>query len=238
MENKLIYIAAGLLLGAVVFACIKAFKRDSGEDIDKMSGVEFEDFCAELLHRNGIEVLELTKASGDFGADIIVIHDGERTAVQCKRYSGSIGVKAVQEAVSAKAYYKCQKAAVITNSTFTRQARELAAEDKVILWDREDVFAFENAVMGGGARNAYATLKIYCIKQEKGGENPLILTVNGVEYEISPHNGAVLNVPAGRAVIALKIGRRKAVIKPDLKEETRLLAVGEYKNKPFLSEMC
>jgi HJR/Mrr/RecB family endonuclease len=42
----------------------------------------------------------------------------------------------VQEIVSARAYYQCQQAMVVTNSAFTQAARQFAVANGVTLWDR------------------------------------------------------------------------------------------------------
>ncbi|MBQ7834580.1 MAG: restriction endonuclease [Ruminiclostridium sp.] len=237
MDN-LIYTGAGLLILAVIIICAFAFRKNDGnDDIDEMSGTEFEDFIAEALHRSGIEVLELTKGSGDFGADIIVIHEGERTAVQCKRYARPIGVKAVQEAVSAKDYYKCTKAAVVTNSTFTRQARELAQESGVILWDREDVFGFMNTAAGNSPRKRTATLKFHRLEAGELCDEDITVAINGAEYTLPPHKATAVNASAGDCRICIRHRRRRAELRVSLSEETRLFAVGDYKNKPFLVEI-
>ena len=110
------------------------------EQIDEMTGREFEEFVAAVLEGCGYEVEEITVASGDYGADIIAWADDEKIAVQCKRYSRPVGVKAVQEVISAMKHYDCEKAIVITNSTFTRQAYTLAEDNEVVtLWDRDDL---------------------------------------------------------------------------------------------------
>ena len=236
--NELIYGGAAVLLIAFVIICAFVFRKSGDEEeIDIMSGTEFEDFMAEILHRSGIEVLELTKGSGDFGADIIVIHEGERTAVQCKRYSRPIGVKAVQEAVSAKDYYKCPKAAVITNSTFTRQARELAEESGVILWDREAVYSFMAAAQDKSARTAYATLKFHRLVSEENDGREINIYINNSIYTLPPEKSTVINVPAGECKIFIKNGMKKIKLNIFLAEETRFFAVGFYKNKPFLNEI-
>ena len=238
MTNEFIYAGAGLLLIILVIVCVLVFRKSGNdEEIDTMSGTEFEDFMAETLHRSGIEVLELTKASGDFGADIIVMHEGERTAVQCKRYSRPIGVKAVQEAVSAKDYYKCTKAAVITNSTFTRQAVELAAESGVILWDREAVYSFMAAAQDKSVRTAYATLRFYRLLSGEHADEEISLYINNSVYTLSAEKSTVINIPSGDCRIILKNGIKKSELKITLSEETRLFAVGYHKNRPFLSEI-
>lgn len=237
--NEIIYIGAGVLVLAVIILSALAFKKGGGEsaDFDEMAGEEFEDFAAGLLEQNGIEVIELTKASGDFGADIIVIHDGERTAVQCKRYERPIGVKAVQEAISSKSYYKCKKAAVFTNSTFTRQAIELAAESNVILWDREDLFEFINNAEGKKRRLARGNLKFHRLISGEKSEETVQIYINNSIYELSAGETSVISVQTGEVKISLKIFNKKTELKIFLAEETRSFIVGDYKNKPFLAEI-
>ena len=58
---------------------------------------------------------------------------------QAKRYKSKVGIKAVQEAVASKGYYKCDRAMVVANNYFTNQARTLASRNKVELWDRKSL---------------------------------------------------------------------------------------------------
>ena len=62
---------------------------------------------------------------------------GNTCAVQAKRYSGTVGVAAVQEVVSAKSHYGCREAMVVTNSTFSAEAKVLAGECNVDLIERD-----------------------------------------------------------------------------------------------------
>ena len=105
-------------------------------DIDVMEGHDFEYFCADILRKNDFSDVEVTKGSGDYGIDIIAKKDKVTYAIQCKRYNGNVGNKAVQEAFSGKAYYGCDRAVVLTNSFFTEQAKETALRTDVLLWDR------------------------------------------------------------------------------------------------------
>jgi restriction system protein len=97
-------------------------------DIDAMDGKTFEDCLGALFGRLGYRV-EVTPYRGDWGADMVL--------VKAKRYKKAVGVRAVQEAVAAKAKYRCTETMVVTNATFTRQAVELAWVNRVALWDRE-----------------------------------------------------------------------------------------------------
>ena len=91
-----------IILAIVFIFNLLLVKKKKGKniDIDIMSGEEFESFCAKVLQDNGFENVNMTKASGDQGVDIIAFKDGVRYAIQCKRYSNSVGNKAVQEVIA------------------------------------------------------------------------------------------------------------------------------------------
>ena len=101
-----------------------------------MDGLQFEHRCAELLRYRGFHKVAVTKGSGDQGVDILAQKNGIKYGIQCKCYTSDIGNKAVQEAFAGKTYYGCHVAVVLTNRYFTKSAKELAAANKVILWDR------------------------------------------------------------------------------------------------------
>ena len=106
--------------------------------VDAMGGYDFEKFLVELFQTAGYDV-EGTKLSGDQGADLFVSRFGKKTVIQAKNYSGSVGNAAVQEAISAKSFYGCDDAMVVTNSYFTRSAIELANAASVRLIGRHDL---------------------------------------------------------------------------------------------------
>ncbi len=106
--------------------------------MDLMEGHEFEHYCADLLRRAGFLEVEVTRGSGDYGVDILAELGGVTYAVQCKRYDGPVGVKAVQEVYAGRDYYDCMVGAVMTNQYFTRPAVEVARKLKILLWDRGD----------------------------------------------------------------------------------------------------
>lgn len=117
---------------------LKRLARSGINDIDKMDGKTFEKYLESIFLKLGYRV-ERTKYVGDYGADLVVRKDGIKTIIQAKRYKKNVGVKAIQEAVAAKGYYECQKAMVVTNSIYTKQAINLARANGVELWDRNDL---------------------------------------------------------------------------------------------------
>ena len=119
---------------------IKKYNEDkirvySMAQIDHLSGVEFENYLKLLFERMGYTV-SLTKKTGDYGADLILSKRGRQTLVQAKCYNHTVGVKAVQEVISARVHYKIKDAMVITNNYFSREAENLALESGVTLADR------------------------------------------------------------------------------------------------------
>ncbi|HDX9588878.1 TPA: restriction endonuclease [Bacillus pseudomycoides] len=105
-------------------------------DIDKMNGHQFEEYLGVLFQKLGYQT-QVTKASGDFGADLILQKNNKKIIVQAKRYGKNVGISSVQEIVGAKAFYKADETWVVTNSKFTPAARKLASANRVVLIDRE-----------------------------------------------------------------------------------------------------
>lgn len=99
-------------------------------------GHAYEHKVARALSARGYHNVKVTPGSGDFGADIIASKGFTKYAIQCKCYSGAVGVSAVQEAISGKAYYGCNRAMVVTNATFTPAAKKMAKKADVVLWER------------------------------------------------------------------------------------------------------
>ena len=117
-------------------ARLDALYRASGQAaIDAMSGMEFECYVAAVLRGNGYDV-EFTKASGDFGVDLIATRDGARTAVQCKRQVRAVNGSAIQQVVAGAAVYDCTATMVVSNHRYTRAAEHLAAVHDCRLVDR------------------------------------------------------------------------------------------------------
>lgn len=109
----------------------------SFDEIDSMSGKEFELYCIQLLQTRGFKKLYTTPDSNDYGADIIGFdNDNAKWIFQCKRYSNTVGNSSIQEIVAAKKYYNAKKCGVITNSVFTKNAITLAETNHVVLFDR------------------------------------------------------------------------------------------------------
>lgn len=113
-------------------------KKSRIVEVDKMTGVEFESYLAAVFRSSGYFV-EMTPATGDYGADLILHRGGSRIVVQAKRYSSSVSNKAVQEVYSAKDYYNADEAWVVTNASYTSNAQKTANKLSVKLIGRREL---------------------------------------------------------------------------------------------------
>ena len=116
-------------------ACSVPLTRDFHPGIDP---IEYEHFVAETLRRHGWDA-RTTQASADQGVDVVATRGPVTLAVQCKLYSKPVGNAAVQEAIAGRQFLNAEHAAVVSNSNFTRAAKELAASAGVLLLHHEQL---------------------------------------------------------------------------------------------------
>ena len=115
---------------------------------DDLNGEEFEDYVQDILKKNGIDA-NTTSVSNDYGADLIFTYNDEKFCVQCKCYSKAVGVKAVQEVIGSLPYYRADVGIVVTNNTFTSQARKLAMVNHVLLIEGKDIDSLPDRIIKG-----------------------------------------------------------------------------------------
>ncbi|WP_191090849.1 restriction endonuclease [Niallia endozanthoxylica] len=107
-------------------------------DLNQITGFEFEELVGQrILPKVGYTNIEITRKTSDYGVDIIATSSsGKRTAFQCKRHKAKVGMKAIQEIYTAMTIFDCTEAIVVTNSTFSDQAKSVAPKLQVELWDK------------------------------------------------------------------------------------------------------
>ena len=113
-----------------------------------MSGQDFEAHLVMILREKGWTNIRRTPATGDQGADILAEEDGRRIVIQAKRYHSAVSNKAIQEVVAALHFYSGDEGWVITNSTFTKSARELAQKTGTKLMDGFELRRFSQSRQG------------------------------------------------------------------------------------------
>ena len=134
-ETGILLGSIGLIIVIIVLICLFRKRRVVIDAFETMEGHEFEYYCAGLLEQRGFVEVEVTKGSGDYGIDILAEKEGVTYAIQCKRYTAPVGVKAVQEAYAGRDYYDRMVGVVMTNQYFTTPAVEAAKKLKILLWD-------------------------------------------------------------------------------------------------------
>lgn len=114
------------------------------DNINSLSGSEFEEFLYYLFLNMGFEVT-LTPKSHDYGADLILKTRNKTIVVQSKLYHNhTIGVSSVQEVYSSIKYYNADMGIVITNSKFSKNSVNLANSTNILLWDKNTLIKLLN----------------------------------------------------------------------------------------------
>ena len=114
---------------------VTKIRRNTQTESTVSVGIAFEKHCAGILLQNGFEDIKFTPKSGDHGADLIAYKDDVKYVIQCKWSKSNIGFKAVQEVHTARDLYHAEEAVVMTNSTFTQQAKDDAKRLNVRLFE-------------------------------------------------------------------------------------------------------
>lgn len=110
-------------------------------DLDLLSGHEFEHVLAEILSRVEGDAT-VTEASGDQGVDVVWFCESATVGIQAKAYDikNPVGNSAVQEiytgSVVRQSEYSIDTPAVVTTSRYTEGAKEAAENSDVTLYDR------------------------------------------------------------------------------------------------------
>ncbi len=125
-----------IVLALAIVLIVRNIIRSRPHKMDELEGHEFEYYCADLLKKQGFLDVEVTKGSGDFGADILAEKDGVTYAFQCKCYDKPIGVHAIEEIYAGRDYYDRMVGVVMTNQYFTAPAVKMAEKFNILLWDR------------------------------------------------------------------------------------------------------
>lgn len=156
----LILPSIAMLIGGMIFCGIgtsekleqKAFEeaiiKSNMSEIDRMDGKTFEKYLAALFKSKDYSA-ELTKASGDYGVDVILHSSSEsKIIIQAKCYSNKVPISAIQEISAARSYYGTNNAWVITNNYFTQPAINLARSNGIKLIDRKALAELINSTEG------------------------------------------------------------------------------------------
>lgn len=107
-----------------------------------LTGVEYENKIASMINKDTSWTAELTKVSGDQGADLLLTKGPIKIVIQTKYHKSAIGNSAVQEAYAAQKFYNSDLSIVVSNSGFTKSAEELSQSTGVKLMTDSQLLDF------------------------------------------------------------------------------------------------
>ncbi len=111
-----------------------------------MGATEFEQALAFLCSRDGCSNAGATGRAGDLGADVVAYTpDGRKIVLQAKRYISTnkvTGPDLQRFGGTCFSVHRAGVAAVVTTSTFTKQAREYAGQMGIRLFDAHALAAW------------------------------------------------------------------------------------------------
>lgn len=101
------------------------YLKSFSNNIDSISGVEFERLCQLLVEKMGFTT-QTTKVSGDGGIDLIAYNHqpllSGKYIIQCKRYAGSVGEPIIRDLYGVVTAERANKGILMTTGYFTKSA--------------------------------------------------------------------------------------------------------------------
>ena len=136
----------------------------SAQELRRLSPQRFEDEIARMFKRLGYAVKQ-TPYSNDYGRDAILMKNGEKFLLECKRYNEdcSSGRPDLQKFHSAIISDKVKKGFFVTTGKFTQGAQEFAATAAIDLIDTNELLRlmFES-LKGASQDDSYSSLCLEC----------------------------------------------------------------------------
>ena len=119
------------------------------EDLQRLTGTDFERLVASLFTRDGYKV-SWCDVSGDEGIDMVLEMGGSKDVVQCKRCKGDIGPPAIREFYRSMRQAGARRGFVIATASFTHSAKEFVDERPITLIDGHYLLAWISWADGRG----------------------------------------------------------------------------------------
>lgn len=137
----------GLLLPITMWIAYEGFwlpKRSRLDYFLALTPTEFEHAVADLLRPLGFTEIRVVGGVNDYGVDVLCRDSGGNlVAIQCKRYQpdNDISSSAVQTFMGGMVAHEATQGIMVTTSSFSGPARELAASQDIRLIDGVELSA-------------------------------------------------------------------------------------------------
>lgn len=106
------------------------------EQLYQLTPREFEEWTESLFKSLGFQNVVLTPQSGDKGLDLIAEKDGNKIAVQCKKFKGVVGSPVIQAFAGALQTAEIDKGYFITTGSYSVDAEKMAQDLPIELYDK------------------------------------------------------------------------------------------------------
>ena len=114
------------------------------EQLQQLTGKEFEDLIASLFRKDGYAVNQCG-GSGDEGIDLVLQIPTAKDVVQCKRWRSDVGSPAVREFYGSLMHAGARHGFIITTASFSQSARSFALGKPISLVSGQDIVAWINS---------------------------------------------------------------------------------------------
>ena len=106
------------------------------EQLYQLAPREFEEWTESLFKSLGFQNVVLTPQSGDKGLDLIAEKDGNKIAVQCKKFKGVVGSPVIQAFAGVLQTAEIDKGYFITTGSYSVDAEKMAQDLPIELYDK------------------------------------------------------------------------------------------------------
>jgi restriction system protein len=113
-------------------------KLQTVEDLNRLSGSQFEALIASLFKKDGY-VVRHCGGSGDKGIDLFLDIAGTKDVVQCKRWKSDIGSPVIRDFYGAMMHANARHGFIITTATFSASTRAFARGKPISLISGSDL---------------------------------------------------------------------------------------------------
>ena len=115
------------------------------EELQALSGTEFEKLVSDLFRRDGYSVT-IRGGSGDEGIDLLLHVGRALDVVQCKRWKSEIGSPVIREFYGSLIHAGARQGFVITTASFSASAKSFASGKPIILIDGHKLVSWAGGV--------------------------------------------------------------------------------------------
>lgn len=131
-------IAVGLLVYATRYSIHQKEKWSDILNIDQLTSDQFRAYFKSLLEAKEYNIKK-TEPTEHFGPLLLANVKDEKVIIKNVIAYDKVGIEELEEMPSAKEYFNTDEMLVVTNSYFSRAARNFAQENGITLFNRDEV---------------------------------------------------------------------------------------------------